>query len=154
MSERMQSLRPLNLAKLEEFRKLRAPGHDSYKSFWDELESVLRCRHPRSNVWEQMEKDDIVIGNVWKQNIGNFYYKHTVHKFSYLYVKSPGLAIRRHSHTEPANNGEQIRKIKEWYFFSTGEVFFCDKDEKHQLENPYDFPIYVLSVKVCRNGRR
>lgn len=144
---------PFNKARLKEIRRLRGK-HDAFQSFWDELEILLKCKHPKSNDWERMENDDVVLGEVWSQTIGEIYYKHTVHKFSYLYVKSQGLAIGVHGHNEPANGGKQTRKVKEWYIFPDGSIYFCGKDEYHQLYNKYDKPIYVLSVKISSNGTR
>ena len=86
--------------------------------------------------------------------IGQFYYKHTVHEFSYLFVASKGLAIRMHGHDKPANRGKQIRKVREYYIFPDGTIYFCRKGQKHQLFNKYDHPIYVLSIKIYSNGTR
>ena len=150
---RQQDLRPFNMARLKDIQKVRGM-YDPFQSFWDELEIVLKCKHPKSNEWERMDNDDVVLGEVWSQSIGQIYYKHTVHKFSYLCVVSQGLAIGMHGHNEPANGGKQIRKIKEWYVFPDGMIYFCDKGEEHRLFNKYDHPIYVLSVKICSNGTR
>lgn len=146
-------LLPFNKVRLKELRRVRGKK-DAFKSFWDELETVLKCKHPRSNEWERMEKDDIVVGEVWSQVIGEFYYKHTIHKFSYLYVESQGLAIDYHGHNEPANNGKQTRKTKEWYVFPDGSIQFCGKNSQHRLYNDYDKPIYVISIKISSNGTR
>lgn len=145
-------LLPFNMASLKAIKKLRGK-RDPFKTFWEELEAVLKCKHPKSNKWEQME-GDVILGEVWSQTIGEFYYKHKVHKFSYLYVKTQGLAIGRHGHNESANRGRQTRKVKEWYVFPDGSMHFCGKDQFHQLYNGYDGPIYVLSVKISRNGTR
>ena len=99
-----------------------------------------------------MENDDVVLGEVWSQPIGEFYYKNTVHRFAYLYVESQGLAIADHGHEEPVHGGEQVRKIKEWYVFPDGRMELCRKDCKHRLVNNYGKPIYVLSVKIGSNG--
>lgn len=155
MGQQQNDLRPMpfNKARLKEIRRLRGE-YDAFQSFWDELEILLKCKHPKSNEWERMENDDVVLGEVWSQPIGEIYYKHTVHKFSYLYVKSQGLAIGRHGHNEPANGGKQTRKVKEWYVFPDGSIHFCGKDQEHQLFNKDDTPIYVLSVKISSNGTR
>lgn len=150
---RQQDLRPFNMARLREIQKARGKN-DSCQLFWDELAIVLKCKHPKINEWQRMENDDIVIGEVWSQPIGELYYKHTVHKFSYLCVASEGLAIRMHGHDEPANCGKQIRRVKEWYVFPDGMIHFCGKGQKHQLFNKNDHPIYVLSIKICSNGTR
>lgn len=142
-----QLLQRFSMARLREIREVRGE-HDPYQSFWKELENVLNCKNPHSNIWVKMEKDEVVVGDVWIQSIGKFYYKHTVHEFSYLYVDSQGTAIGMHGHNEPVNGGRQIKKIKEWYLFPDGTIYFCDKDEQHQLVNQYDHPIYVLSIKI------
>ncbi len=144
---------PFNMARLSEIRKTRGK-HDVFQPFWDELEIILKCKNPRINEWDKMENDDVVLGEVWAQTIGEIYYRHTVHKFSYLYVKTNGLAIGKHGHYEPANGGKQIRKFKEWYVFPDGSIHFCGKDKEHQLFNSENSPIYVLSVKVGSNGIR
>ena len=149
--EQRKVLHQFNAKRLKEIRKLRGT-YDAFQSFWDELETVLKCKHPKSNEWERMDNDDVVLGEVWSQNIGEFYYKHTVHRFSYLYVESDGLAIAEHGHEEPVNNGNQRRKVKEWYIFPDGTISPCGKDEKHRLFNNYGKPIYVLSVKISGNG--
>ena len=150
-----QYLRSFNVMQLKKIEKVREKyGPDPFQSFWNELERVLKCKQQTSNEWKRMEKDAVVLGDVGSQSIGEFYYKHTVHKFSYLYVASQGLAIGMHGHNEPANRGKQIRKVKEWYIFPDGIIHFCDKDEKHQLVNSFGYPIYVLSVKVCKKGTR
>lgn len=141
------------MVRLKKIREVRGEK-DPFWAFWNELEDVLKCKKPKSNEWKQMDNDDIVLGEVWTQSIGEFYYKHRVHKFSYLYVASQGLVIDMHGHDEPANGGKQVRKTKEWYFYPDGAVYFCDKGEKHVLFNPYNHPIYVLSVKACSNGQR
>lgn len=154
MKQQRKDLRPFNMARLKEIRKVRGRRRDSFQSIWDELEMVLKCKHPKSNEWERMDNDDVVLGEVWSQHIGEFYYKHTVHRFTYLYVESQGLAIGKHGHNEPANGGKQVRKVKEWYIFPDGKIYFCVKDELHKLVNNYGHPIYVLSVKISSNGTR
>ena len=154
MGQRQNDLRPssFNQAKLKGIRRLRG-NYDAFRTFWDELEMILKCNPPKRNEWKRMN-NGFVVGEVWSQPIGEIYYKHTVHKFSYLYVQSQGLAISRHGHNEPANGGKQIRKVKEWYVFPDGTIHFCGKDEEHQLFNQYDAPIYVLSVKISSKGTR
>ena len=69
-------------------------------------------------------------------------------------MESEGEAVGMHGHEELANRGKQKRKIKEWYVFPDGHVEFCDKGQMHRLVNNYGMPIYVLSIKSCRNGIR
>lgn len=143
--------RQLFLSCLEKIRTLRGDS-DVYRTFWDELE-VLLNNYSLNNEWERMENDDVVIGEVWQQNIGTFSYKHTEHRFSCLYIESKGLAIKSHGHYEPANYGKQFRKVKELYVFPDGHVHVCRKDATHQLFNSFDGPIYVFSIKICSNGK-
>ena len=154
MKQKRKDLCPFNMACLKEIRKVRGRRRDSYQSIWDELEIVLKCKHPKSNEWVRMKNSDVVLGEVWSQHIGEFYYKHTVHRFTYLYVESQGLAIGKHGHNEPANGGKQVRKVKEWYIFPDGKIYIRPKGEEHQLFNNYGHPIYVLSVKISSNGTR
>ena len=155
MKQQRNDLQPFTLERLDEIRKLREEmycGGDN-RLFWDELESILkRDDYSHSDVWERMENDDVVLGEVWSQPIGDFYYKNTVHKFAYLYVESQGLAIAEHGHEEQVHGGEQIRKIKEWYIFPNGRMELCRKDCTHKLVNNYKKPIYVLSLKISSNG--
>lgn len=155
MKQTRKDLKPFDMASLEEIRKLRGEmysGGDN-RLFWDELETILkRADYSQSDEWERMDNDEVVLGEVWSQPIGEFYYKNTVHKFAYLYVESQGLAIADHGHEEPVHGGKQIRKIKEWYVFPDGRMELCRKDCKHRLVNNYHRPIYVLSVKIGSNG--
>lgn len=154
------ALEPFNMKNLNEIRAERgkkryAYWRDTYEPFWNELEAILKTRNcSKKGEWEKLVKDEVVLGEVWFQNIGEYYYNHTVHRFSYLYVESQGLVIDKHGHEEPANNGKQIRKIKEWYVFPDGSMQICQKDKKHKLINDFGKPIYVLSIKVCSNGTR
>lgn len=155
MKEHLRELQPFDKKRLKEIRKLRKGNKHCFSegansSFWDELECILKC-NPKSYVWEQMKKDDIVIGEVWSQPIGEFYYKHTVHKFEYLYVKSEGLVIDYHKHEESIHGGKQIMKIREFYIFPDGKIETCGKDCKHRLVNNYGKPIYVISLKISGN---
>lgn len=155
MKQTRKDLKPFDMASLEEIKKIRGEmycGGDN-RLFWDELESILKsANYSQSNEWERMNNDDVVLGEVWSQPIGEFNYKNTVHRFAYLYVESQGLAIAKHGHEEPVHGGKQVRKIKEWYVFPDGRMELCRKDRKHKLVNNYRKPIYVLSVKIGSNG--
>lgn len=153
MEKQRNDLQPFNMERVNEIREIRGE-RDSIKSFWNELEIILKNKDPTKNEWERMDNDEVVKGEVWSHPIGEFYYKNTVHIFSYLYVESQELAIDLHGHYEPANNGKQTRKVKEWYIFSNGKYTFCGKDCKHRLFNRSNGPIYVLSVKVKRRGHK
>ena len=153
-----QEMKLFNQARLNELRKVRKENEksywleDPYYYFWEELEAILRTKQEKGS-WKKLEGDD-VLGDVWEQQIGEYHHRHTVHRFSYLYVESRGIAIAEHGHEEPANRGKQRRKIKEWYVFLDGRIEICKKDEKHRLVNNSGRPIYVLSIKICSNGTR
>ncbi len=152
-SQWRSDLRSFNRACLEEIREEMCKfywGEGPNKSFWDELECILKCI-PRNRVWEMMQGENIQ-GEVWSQPIGAFYHKHTVHRFSYLYVQSQGLAVAEHGHEEPFHDGKQVKKLSEWYIFPDGRMEFCKKGETHKLINNYGKPIYVLSIKVGSNA--
>lgn len=117
--------------------------------FWEEIRAILRITKPSS--WKKLKGKDIK-GNVWQQTIGEYCHKHTVHRFTWLYVNSTGEVISEHGHEEPANGGKQTRRFKEWYIFPDGIIRICDKGETHSLFNNYGEPIYVLSIKVGSNG--
>lgn len=158
MQQHRKDLQPFDMKCLNEIRKLRK-GNKCYfsaganSSFWDELECILKC-NPKSHTWAKKDNDDIVLGEVWYQRVGEFYYKHTVHKFEYMYVESvesEELVIGWHGHEEKVNNGKQTKKIREFYIFSDGKIEMCGKDCKHRLINNYGKPFYVLSLKICSN---
>lgn len=124
------------------------------RSFWKELNSVIQTK-TKSYKWIKKPKDKVVLGDVWELRIGEFYHKHTVHKFTCLYAEydpEQEVVIDSHGHQEPFHGGKQIKKVKEWYFFPDGKMEFCNKDKFHQLVNRYGKPIYVLSVKVMSNA--
>ncbi len=124
------------------------------RSFWKELNSVIQTK-TKSYKWHQKPKDDVVLGEAWELRIGEFYHKHTVHKFTYLYAEydpENEIVIGLHEHKEVFHGVKQIKKVKEWYVFPDGKVEFCNKDKFHQLVNSYGKPIYVLSVKVMSNA--
>ncbi len=124
---------------------------DPMECFWTELEMLLRAGDSE-NPWEKLEGEP---GDVWRYNIGEVYYRHTVHKFSWLYVETTGEAVGEHGHEQPANQGRQKRLWKEWYvFFYDGRIEVCAKGQTHKLVNNYGKPIYVLSIKVGSNGNR
>lgn len=159
MQQHRKDLQPFDMKCLNEIRKLRK-GNKCYfsaganSSFWDELECILKC-NPKSHTWAKKDNDDIVLGEVWYQRVGEFYYKHTVHKFEYMYVESvesEELVIGWHGHEEKVNNGKQTKKIREFYIFPDGKIEMCGKDCKHRLINDYGKPIYVISLKICNNG--
>lgn len=150
MRQIRKDLKPFDMACLSELRRLRQNifwGFGPNKSFWDELECILHT-NSKSYEWERMENDEVVQGQIWKQLIGEFYYKHTVHRFEYLYVESCGLAIAEHGHEEPWHDGKQIRKKKEWYIFHDGTMRMCKKGYTHKLINSCDKPIYVISLTI------
>ncbi len=149
-------LKPFDMECLEEIKKLRDEMHCGRAnwSFWEELEFILKSNNePRSNVWEKLVPDEVVIGDVWSCHIGDFYYANTVHRFTYLYVETPGMAIAEHGHSKRVHNGKHIKKTTEWYVYPDGRMEICKKDEKHSLNNRYGKPIYVLSVKVSNRTR-
>ena len=158
MRQVRKDLKPFDMARLNEFRKLMSDmywGEGPNKSFWDELERVLKC-NPKSYEWSRMVNDEVVLGEVWCQHIGEFWHMNTVHIFSYLYVESQGLAIaehgQEHGHEEPFHNGKQVIKASEWYIFPDGKMELCKKDCTHKLVNEYGEPIYVISLKICSNA--
>ena len=152
-----EDLRQFDMGCLNEIRQVicaRYQGSLPNSSFFDELESILSMGTVDYK-WVKKPKDEIVLGDVWECPIGQFYHNHTVHKFAYLYAEydpDQKVVIDFHRNEEKLEDGKQVRKIKEWYFFPDGKVEFCDKDKLHQLVNDYGKPIYVLSAKSMRNG--
>ncbi len=142
-----KDLQSFDMRRLNEIRKARK-GNKCYlsaganSSFWDELECILKC-NPKNHVWTRKENDEVVLGEVWCQRVGEYYYKHTVHVFEYMYVASEDLVIDWHGHD---------KKIREFYIFPDGKIKMCGKDCKHRLINDYGKPIYVLSLKICSNA--
>lgn len=156
MQKHRKDLQPFDMKRLNEIRELRR-GDKCYfsaganSSFWDELECILKC-NPKSHIWVRKDNDDTVLGEVWYQRVGEFYYKHTVHKFEYMYVESEDLVIDWHGHNEQIHGGKQVKKTREFYIFPDGRIKMCGKDCEHRLINDFGKPIYVLSLKICSNG--
>lgn len=151
MKEIRKDLKAFSLTQLNKIRELisqRNYGFDGPdKWLFDELECVLHCNQ-KSFEWERME-GDMILGEVWRQRIGEYYHKHSVHRFEYMYVKDCLKVIDEHGpHREPVHRGSQYKKVREFYIFPDGTVKLCRKDETHYLFNPYGEPIYVISVKI------
>lgn len=153
-------LKPFDMECLEEIKKRREVmfcGRGNW-SFWEELEFILThdsmsMERAANKGWEKLEKDEVVIGDVWSYHIGDFYYANTVHSFTYLYVETQGMAIAEHGHTKRVHNGKDIKKATEWYIYPNGKMEICKKDETHSLENKFGKPIYVLSIKKTSRTR-
>ena len=161
MKQQRKDLQPFDMNRLEEIRKLRNEMYcgGNNKLFWDELEAVITSEsYTQSDEWERMDNDDVVLGEVWSQPIGEFYYKNTVHRFAYLYVESQGLVIGEHGHSEQVHEGRMYRRYRrqwaEWYGFPDGRMELCRKYLTHKLVNNFGKPIYVLSIKIGSNGNR
>ena len=163
MKQQRKDLQPFNMARLNEIRNLRSKMYcgGANKLFFDELEAIITSKsYTQSDEWERMKNNDIVLGDVWSQPIGEFYYKHTVHRFAYLYVESQGLVIGEHGHSEPIHFYEydheitMHRQLTEWYVFPDGSMELCRKYLTHSLKNDSGKPIYVLSIKIGSNGKR
>ena len=161
MKQQRKDLQPFDMNRLEEIRKLRSEMYcgGNNKLFWDELEAVITSEsYTQSDEWERMDNNDVVLGEVWSQPIGEFYYKNTVHRFAYLYVESQGLVIGEHGHSEQVHEGRMYRRYRrqwaEWYVFPDGRMELCRKYLTHKLVNNFGKPIYVLSIKIGSNGNR
>ena len=120
--------------------------------FWEEIKAILRTTEKPAS-WKKLKGKDIQ-GDVWQQVIGQYMHHHTVHRFAWLYVKDTGEVIGEHGHEEPANNGKQTKRFKEWYVFPDGTISVCPRGETHRLVNSFGKPIYVLSIKVGSNSTR
>lgn len=156
MKKHRKDLQPFNMTRLNEIRELRTSNRryltkGENSTFWDELECILKC-NPKSDVWEKKEKDNVVVGEIWCQRIGDFYYKHTVHQYEYMYVGTERLAADFHGNEILVHKGKQVKKVREFYIFPDGKIEMCGKNEKHRLVNNYGKPIYVISLKIMRNG--
>lgn len=151
MEQIRKDLRSFDLAKLEEMRAIRAAmyrGRDNWL-FWDELESIITRKGYKTSEWTKIEKDGVVVlGDVWEQPIGRFWYDKSVHEYAYLYTESTDVVIDWHGHNRLIQNGKNVLKTREWYTFPDGRMEFCPKDEKHRLVNTYGKPIYVISTKI------
>ena len=139
-------LKPFNKMCLKEIRKLRTRmvGGGRDRIFFDELENILEL-NTSGEEWEQMKHDGIVVGEIWKQKIGEFHYKRRVHKFYYLYV-SEGVVMDNYRHYKMVNKGGQKMPVKEWIIFPDGTMEMCNKREVHKLINGYKKPIYIVSI--------
>ena len=151
MKQIREDLQAFDLAKLDEIRNLRAKMYcgGNNKLFFEELEYILKRKdYSESKEWARRDNDEVILGEVWEQPIGEVEYKNTIHIYSYLYVETIGLAIGEHGHNELVHDGKDIKKTKEFYVFPDGVMTFCDKDETHSLVNQFGKPIYVISLKI------
>ena len=151
MEEQRTDLKSFDMAKLQELRKFTEGKcyEQNNNLFFDELEAILRnCNYDFLLPWKRKQNDDIILGEVWYQPIGEFYYKNTIHRFEYLYIASTGLVIDKHRNKEMITKHgiKQFRKITEWYIFPNGKMELCRKNEEHNLIH-FGKPIYVISVK-------
>lgn len=144
-------LKPFDKMRLMEIRELRSKmaGGGKYSIFLDELKNILEF-NPPSEEWEQMEYNGIVLGEIWRQSIGEFRYKRRLHKFEYLYVPE-GLVMSKHRHHKLVNKGNQLMYVKEWTIFPDGKIEMCDKQKVHVLMNHYKVPIYVVCIQAMSN---
>lgn len=160
MREQRTDLQSFGMAQLQELRKLRSNMHcgGDNRLFFDELEDIIK----RTDInflpaWERMDNNDIILGEVWTQLIGYYRYKNTVHKYEYMYVlPRNSIVIGEHGHEELVHNGQQIRKIKEWYIFPNGNMTLCRKGHTHYLVH-HGEPMYLISLKIwnhskCKSG--
>lgn len=149
-------LQPLNLARLNKLRKQRSRDGkcDDYWRYWSELDYILQTQPSSSlNEWQKLEKMSVV-GEVWKQYIGEYRYKHSVHEYILLHVESSGWVITEHAHTKLVNNGHQEKKVSQIYvFLSDGHEEVCGKDQTHSLFNEYDTPLDVLCINISGKGK-
>ena len=144
----------LTIDNLKEIRKLMRKEDGKYLIFISELESILKIQNPE--MWRRKPNDDVVVGEVWEQNIGKLKHRTHEHKFTYMYVPEQGTAVKMHGHDEKVHKDRNVKKTKELYIFyvpgTVVEMRFCGKDETHELVNNYGCPVYVISAKVT--GRR
>jgi len=153
MKQARMDLLPLNVARAKALREASYRFSKHHEFFWDELESILESEgYELSPYWEELDHPQKV-GDVWKQSIGEFQHDKTVHKFTYLYVGTAGLAIDTHGHNKVVHEGSQVKKTSELYVFPNGKVELCRKDEEHKLVNDFGEPIYVLAVKVTQGKK-
>ncbi len=155
MREQRTDLKSFDITQLQTLRKLRSNMYcgGNNRLFFDELEDIItRADYNPNTAWERMENNNIVLGEVWTQLIGYYRYKNTVHKYEYLYVlPRDGIIIGEHGHEELVHNGQQIRKITEWYIFPNGKMTLCRKGHTHHL-NHHGKPIYIISLKIWNHG--
>lgn len=166
MFQERDDLKPFNMEQLEEIRRLRAKMYcgGNHKVFMDELQllmtickttslfagDVLFVPYGGSKEWELLAKDETVVGDIWKRNIGVVYHKNTIHEFTYYYVESEGQVIEKHENKIQFE--DHTTKVAEWYIFPDGNISYCRKGEKHELNNPYNKPFYLVLVQVYNRG--
>lgn len=148
-----KNLDPLDIARIREYQYMmtkKYKGRGPNANFWDELEQLVK-RTPKRYDWEKMENNEIVLGEVWSQPIGTFYYKKVQHRYTYMHVEFNGLVIAEHGpHREWRYDEEdgQIISFSEWYIFPDGHMELCPKNGTHQLVNHYGYPFYLISLKI------
>ena len=148
-----KDLEPLDMARIREYRyemskKYRGRGPNT--SFWDEIEHLIK-RRCKWYDWEKMENNNTVLGEVWSQPIGTFYYKKVQHRYTYMHIESNDLVIAKHGPHQELRYDEddgQIISFSEWYIFPDCHMEFCPKNGMHELVNPYGHPFYLISLKI------
>lgn len=131
---KLKSFDMAKLAKLREYGGLE-------ERLYEELEVFISGEEYLGANWELLKDEP---GEVWRQDIGTITYHREKHIFSYLYVKSTGLAVGLHGHK---NVEHPDWETTEYYVFPDGRIEECSVGDEHTLVNIYGRPIYVLSVK-------
>lgn len=158
MKEQRTDLKSFDRKMLSKLMDLRAQMYcgGNNKLFFYELFNIInQPDYKPSPIWERMENDDIILGEVWTQLIGYYRYKNNVHKYEYLYVlPRNGIVIGEHGHEKIVERCgvQQIRKIKEWYIFPNGEMSLCRKGHTHHLIH-HGKPMYLISLKIWNHSK-
>ncbi len=148
----MEDFTITTLRKLKKIRQnlFNFPKKDPYHALWKELYTILHTSNPK--VWKELQLKTITgFGKVKVQKLGTFYYKHTMHKFTWLCLE-PHSLIGEHSHTKYVNKngkkGGQAKNITEILFYPNGIDSICKPGESHCIENTSNSELYILSVEI------
>lgn len=151
MKEIRKDLKSLSKEEVARIRTLREKCYcgGNNKLFFDELEAILKSEeYVENDEWEKSEKNDLVIGDVWQQPIGDIRYKNTIHRYTYLWTDSLNVVINYHNYRELSEDGKYVKKGRAWYIFSNGDMDFCRRNGRHRLFNETGEPMYVILLEI------
>lgn len=150
-----KDLNPLDIETLNKIREKRKKQYcgGNNKLFFEEIELLLESdEYVRSEEWEQKERNDMVVGNVWEQPIGIVCYPNTIHRYTYLWTDSLNEIIGYHNYRELSEDGKNVKKGRGWYIFEDGHMDFCGRTRMHRLFNETKGPIYVIELQIFNGG--
>ncbi len=127
--------------------------YDGLNNFWNDIEVALKCKNPKDVCWKKYPGKNgyEYAGDVRIQEIGEVFYKHTVHRFEYIFLAPHSRIDIFKGYNEPCNP-KQYKKFREWHVFFDGTVEFFAKDESSSVVNRTGEDMYFLRIRVGSNS--